>query len=136
MDNTFGSNPLIAWLLGCDNDNRRTFDGSSPPRSSPPHRPGCGRGLTYIHSTVFMMCLSSWAHNLVEIAYLHEANGLLERSLNHYSSAKSQDGKWHFIRSEEKVKHNLSGSSKVIGNMLSALPKLPFTAYIYFDRVL
>ena len=34
---------------------------------------------------------------------LHEANGVLERVLNDYWSAKSQDGKWHFIRSGENI---------------------------------
>jgi hypothetical protein len=60
--------------------------------------------------------------------HLHEADGILERSMNHYWSAKSQDGKWHFIRSGQDVKHYLGGSSKVIGKMLSEPSKLPFMA--------
>ena len=59
---------------------------------------------------------------------LHEANGILERALNKYWSANSQNGQWHFVRSGENIKSYLGGSSKVIGKMLSEPSKFPFMA--------
>ena len=57
---------------------------------------------------------------------LHEADDILERSMNKYWSKKSVTGKWHFIRTGESIKSYLGGSSKVIGKMLSEPSKLPF----------
>ena len=47
---------------------------------------------------------------------LHEADGIIQRALNDYWLAKSENEKWRYFE----------GSSKVIGKLLSEPSKLPF----------
>ena len=57
---------------------------------------------------------------------LHQAEGILENSMNCYWKENSTNGKWHFLRTSDDIRGYTGGASKVIGKLMDRKSKLPF----------
>jgi hypothetical protein len=58
--------------------------------------------------------------------FLHEAEGIIESSMDKYWGKHATTKKWHFLRVTEDIRSYTGGGSKVVGKLLDRKSKLSF----------
>lgn len=58
--------------------------------------------------------------------FLHQADEILESSMDRYWKENTTSGEWHFLRKTNDIRSYTGGASKVVGKLLDRQSKLPF----------